>query len=48
MEDESDPLYESLEEIHVLVLAHVLRCDDIILTIPISQLLTQAADHCDC
>ena len=32
MEDESDPLYESLEEIHVLVLAHVLRCDDITLT----------------
>ena len=35
VEDESDPLYESLEEVHVLALAHVLRCeDDIILTFP--------------
>ena len=34
VEDESDPLYESLEEVHVLALAHVLRCKNSICTFP--------------
>ena len=50
MEDESDPLYESLEEVHVLALAHVLRyCKDMIfyvksVTFPLRRPIIVIAD----
>ena len=49
VEDESDPLYESLEEVHVLALAHVLRCNDMIfyvksVTFPLRRPIIVIAD----
>ena len=44
-EDDDNPLYESLEEIHVLVLAHVLRRPIIVVSDTVLKVCQQHGHH---